>query len=78
MTTMYQCDLSRGDARTRAYIEERGARLGASVELKEKGFEGFWRVDAVADTGIDAKALGEKQILDRDSLPSVVGQKRPK
>lgn len=61
----YQCDLSQGTTRTTAYIEERGAIVGKSVEIKEDGFSGRWTVDQVGSTGIDESVLREKQRKDR-------------
>lgn len=65
MTKYFQCDLSQGTTRTTAYIEERGAIVGKSVEIKEEGFSGRWTVDQVSSMGIDGVALAEKQRRDR-------------
>ena len=66
----FQCRLSQGTRRTIGWIEERGAKLGASVELPDLG--GFWHVTKVSAFGIEAKALREKQSRDRNCLPSLM------
>ncbi len=68
----FQCRLSEvnGTGRTFGWIEERGAKVGAVVEMKEFG-GALYRVVEVADFGIEAKALAEKQARDRGSLPSL-------
>ncbi len=67
----FQCELSQGTGRTRAYIEERGAILGKDVEIKDEGFEGRWTVIQVADKGIDETVLKEKQSMDRNAFGSI-------
>ncbi len=60
MTTMYQCDLSSGITRTRAYIEARGAKIGARVRLTDSEDDTrYWRVDSVSDKPIDKQYLEE-------------------
>jgi len=68
----YQCDLSQCSARTTGYIEDRGAKLGAHVEIKEPGFDGLWLVEQVADRGVDASVLREKQRMDRNAFGSII------
>jgi len=63
--------MSQGTAHTVGWIEERGAKRGAEVELPEYG--GFWRVDEVSSFSFDATQLREKQRMDRGTLPSLVG-----
>lgn len=65
MTKYFQCDLSQGTTRTTAYIEERGAIVGKSVEIKEEGFDGRWLVEQVASQGIDGVALKDMQRMNR-------------
>lgn len=72
MTTYYQCDLSQGSTRTTAYIEERGAKLGARVEIKTSGFDGLWEVIQVADKGIEGAILSELQKNNRNSFGSIL------
>lgn len=66
MAKLYQCTLSQGSARTIGYIEDRGASVGKMVEIKDDGFEGFWRVESVGSHGIEATELREKQRKDRN------------
>ena len=64
----YQCRLQRDNATTVGWIEERGARQGARVELAECG--GLWRVTAVYQPPLDATALHEKRRVDRKGMPT--------
>lgn len=66
----HQCKLRLGDTETVGWIEERGAKLGAKVELiKMDG--NFWTVTHVSKFGISAKDLKDKQERDRHCLPSL-------
>ncbi len=67
----FQCNLSQGTGRTTAYIPERGAVIGKSVEIKDDLFTGRWRVDQVSDKGISEDVLREKQVRDRDPFGSI-------
>jgi hypothetical protein len=67
----FQCSLSQGTARTHAYIPERGAILGKLIEIKEDGFSGLWKVEQVANKGMEERALKEKQARDRDPFGSI-------
>jgi len=49
MATYYQCRFRRGDPETIAWIEERGAKIGALVELKTADGE-RWDVIRQAST----------------------------
>jgi len=63
---MYQCDLSHGATKTRAYIEARGAKVGSKVQLKDSGDDTiFWTVDSVADKGIEKEYLDELKVAYR-------------
>jgi len=53
-----------------AWIEEKGAKKGARVELK--GENGLWFVDAVGAC-MDEADLRGKQLADRRSLKSITG-----
>jgi hypothetical protein len=64
----YQCRLQQGQATTVGWIEARGARLGARVEVPECG--GLWRVAAVFEPPLEAEALREKQRVDRKGMPT--------
>lgn len=67
----FQCSLSQGTARAHAYIPERGAGVGKLIEIKDDCFTGLWKVEQVADRGIDERALREKQARDRDPFGSI-------
>lgn len=73
MTTLwYQCRLRQGATETIGWIEARGARKGARVELKTDQFDdGLWLVVDVFPPGMDAEDLREKQAADRKGLPSL-------
>jgi hypothetical protein len=71
MTTYYQCELSQGTGRTRGYIEDRGAKVGAMVEIKDNGFNGIWRVDAVSETGISEEKMRADQQMNRNAFGSI-------
>ena len=58
MHTLQQCLLTKDGAQQVAWIEVRGAKAGAEVELKETGE--FWHVSEVYQGTISAK---EAQIL---------------
>lgn len=60
-----QCYFSQGDKRTSGWIAERGAKIGALVELDN---DGFWRVDAVGDT---AQSREEVDRTGRTKMPSI-------
>lgn len=68
----YQCRLRRGDDHTVAWIPERAAKVGASIELKTAGGE-FWEVATVGDKPIPYAQLRDKQERDRDFGPSIIG-----
>ena len=74
MSMFYQCKMRRGDAETVGWIEERGAKVGRSVELLT-GDGMFWTVTEVSKIGLDEKALRDKQARDRNSLPSLQATK---
>lgn len=71
MTTYFQCELSQGTGRTRGYIEERGAKVGKLVEIKDQGFDGLWRVDAVAETGLSEEKMRSDQRMNRNAFASI-------
>jgi hypothetical protein len=64
-----QCRLRRGALETTAWIETRGAKLGASVELIPDGE--LWEVAGVFDRRLDEDVLKKNKLLNRGSLPSV-------
>ena len=73
MTLYFQCKLQCHDDTTIGWIEECGAQVGKSVELKTDGR--FWDVVEVYKPGIEEEALRKKQANDRNSLPSIIGKK---
>ena len=68
-----QCKFRRGSERTIAWIEDRGAKVGAHVELLTLDNGDAWEVEAVHDGALTQAALKEMQDLNRDSLPSIRG-----
>jgi hypothetical protein len=69
MTMYFQCKMRRGNAETVAWIEERGAKVGAEVELTTADGE-CCKVVEVWQPGMEEEALRAKQAADRNSLPS--------
>lgn len=66
---MYQCRIRRGDSEQTAWLPERGATIGAKVELLPSGER--WSVVEVYEHGLDEGTLKATQRLNRKSLPSV-------
>jgi hypothetical protein len=64
----FQCRLQQDYCTVVGWIEERGAIMGARVEIPECG--GLWRVAAVYQPPIDAAWLRGKQRIDRKGMPS--------
>ena len=73
MTMYYQCRLTCPTGETVGWIEARGAKKGAQVELLTADGK-FWTVAEVYKPGLTQKALQTKQANDRNSLPSIIGQ----
>jgi hypothetical protein len=69
----YQCNLSREGTITTAWIPERGARLGAAVEVPELG--GYWTVVHVG-VSQDLSTLKEREKINRKGLPSTRDTKK--
>lgn len=70
MTKQYfQCRLQRGESVTTGWIEARGAKVGATVELLPS--RELWEVAEVFTHGLPEDVLRENQKLNRRSLPSV-------
>lgn len=67
----YQCRLRNGARETTGWIEARGAKAGAYVELLPS--REFWVVAEVFHHGLPGDMLKEQQKLNRHSLPSVEG-----
>ena len=68
----YQCRFRRGAERTVAWIEARGAKVGAWVDLETLDDGGLWEVEAVFDAPLEDRALKEMQRLNRKSLSSLM------
>jgi hypothetical protein len=68
----YQCRFRRGSERTVAWIEARGAQVGAFVELETLDKDGPWEVEAVFDVSLEDYALKDMQRLNRKSLSSIL------
>ena len=71
----FQCRFRRGAERTVAWIEERGAKTGARVELMTSDDGAHenepWEVEAVYGAPLQAEALADLQRLNRKSLASL-------
>ena len=65
---VYQCLLRQGDTRSIAWIEERGAKVGACVEIK--GEDGLWDVAEVYEPPRPAAWLKENADRVRKGMPS--------
>ena len=65
----FQCRLQQNNATTVGWIEERGAKCGALVEIPELG--GFWRVVSICSQPAEADWLRQKQRLDRKGMPDI-------
>lgn len=68
----HQCRLSEvgGNRQTVGWIEGRGAKLGAHVEMKDFG-GAFFEVLSVSEMSFDDTALREKQKNDRNAFASI-------
>ncbi|MEQ1489413.1 MAG: hypothetical protein ABL932_02580 [Terricaulis sp.] len=69
---VYQCRFRRGAERTVAWIEARGAKVGAWVDLETLDDGGLWEVEAVFNTPLEDHALKAMQRLNRNSLSSLM------
>ena len=70
--SFYQCRFRRGTERTVAWIEARGGKVGAWVDLETLDDGGLWEVEAVFDAPLEDRALKEMQRLNRNSLSSLM------
>lgn len=69
-----QCRLRKDTTETTGWIEERGATVGASVQItKPEALAGWWEVLSVGENSLPEDMLKEHQRLHRNSLPSVEG-----
>jgi len=64
----FQCKLSKGTERRIGWIEERGAKVGAHVEILD---EGFWRVDEVGAHSLEKKELSTMNATKRRGFKSI-------
>lgn len=66
MKTYYQCKLTEqnGTDTLTTYIEERGAKVGALVEIKE--YCAFYRVEEVYTPGVPEDQLHSQQNMNRN------------
>ncbi len=78
MELLYQCTLSQGTTRTIGYIPERAASIGKIVEIKDDGFEGFWRVESVSDKASPKEVVKRYDEMSRNAFGSIHGQKAAK
>lgn len=70
-TTYYrQCTLSRGSTETMGWIEERGCKVGAKVELASDDNQ-LWDVVSVGDKRVTKEYLDMKRQANRH--PSIEG-----
>jgi hypothetical protein len=58
-----------GESKSRGWIEERGARVGARVEIEELG--GFWEVTGVGDTVLSKTQMREQENRSRQSFTAL-------
>ena len=66
-----QCKLSKDNENIVAWIPEKGAIKGYIVEIPE--LDGYYTVDEVFDFTMSKEELREKQRMNRNSLPSILG-----
>lgn len=63
------CGLAQGNSRSQGWIEERGAKLGARVEIEELG--GFWDVTGVGETVRTKSEVREAESRGRQSFTAL-------
>jgi hypothetical protein len=68
----FQCRFRRGSERTVAWIDERGAKVGARVQLTSLDDGSAWDVETVGKPGLESAALTDLQRLNRKSLSSIM------
>lgn len=69
MKQHFQCRLRKGSEETVGWIEQRGAKVGLHVELKEDGER--WEVLEVYQPGLSSGAVFEKQVNNRNAFSSI-------
>ena len=68
----YQCELEQGTGRDVAYIPERAAIVGKSVEIV-RGSGDFWEVVSVGHPGVPQSRVREAQDRAREGFASTRG-----
>ncbi len=71
--TYRQCGLAQGDKRSQGWIESRGAKVGALVEIEELG--GMWEVTGVGESVMSRDELIAKQKSNRNAFGSILPKK---
>ena len=69
MMLYHQCRLRQDTTFEVAWIEARGAKRGARVEIP--GLGGLWLVETVCPIPMAADRLREKQRVDRKGMPDI-------
>ena len=64
-----QCGLTQNGSRVVGWIEERGAKLGARVEIDELG--GLWEVTKVGESALAKSDVHKKEALARQSFTAM-------
>jgi hypothetical protein len=67
----FQCTIKQGSGRDVTYIEERGAYVGAQIELGGFGTNDFWEVESVSDKYIQKQQLKELEKVYREGFNSL-------
>ncbi len=73
MMNYKQCLMRQGARETTRWIPQRGAKVGATVEMLPE--RDWWEVARVYDHALPEDVLKEHQLMHRNSLPSVQGMK---
>ena len=63
------CGLAQDNARTQGWIEDRGAKLGARVEIEELG--GLWEVIGVGETVHTKSEMRQAEARGRQSFTAL-------
>lgn len=69
MAKMFQCELVKDNRHEVAWIDERGAFVGAVVSVPELG--GYWKIVAVYAPGLQKEELTELRIQKRRGFNSI-------
>ena len=74
----YQCRFRRGAERTVAWIEARGATVGAHVELRTLDEGPAWQVESVNGAPLEQEALRDMQDKNRNAFASLKQKRKPR